>query len=325
MSTEAPDAAPVRVAVVGAAGWAGSRHVSGFARAGARLVGLVDPGPGTADLARRWSTGVLRSVDDVDPAAVDLAVVALPTRAQPGVCAHLLERGLRVLSEKPVAVDPAGAAVLATVPDVERRLQVAYLLHQHPAVGLLREWTRSADVVSVSVRTVARKRTVDSWRADPGEGRVLVVNAVHAIELVASLFPGEVDVVDRWDSSRLYGSGVPELVHATYQVRGGPRVRIETYWSPWDNDEGLNDGDFDLTVDLVAPQGRRLWRNWRLRSWDRDGEERVRRFTPFDLFQAQAIDALSFARGGPPRVGFRQSLRATEIAAALLETKERAS
>jgi hypothetical protein len=52
--------------------------------------------------------------------------------------------------------------------------------------------------------------------------------------------------------------------------------------------------------------------------WDRYGSETVRHFPEIDLFRKQAEAALLFAGGRPPAVGYRQALRATEIADAIL-------
>ena len=98
-----------RVAVIGAAGWAGSRHAHAFHAIGARVVALVDPSPRTAELAREVGARVLESAHQLHPSEVDLVVVSLPSSMQPGTTAELLRRGLRVLVEKPVASSLANA------------------------------------------------------------------------------------------------------------------------------------------------------------------------------------------------------------------------
>ncbi|MBU2670197.1 Gfo/Idh/MocA family oxidoreductase [Actinoplanes bogorensis] len=294
-----------RVAVVGAAGWAGSRQLNAFAEVGAEIVAVVDPAISST------------TIDELDPAGVDLVVVALPTRAQPAVCAGLLGRGFRVLCEKPVAADPVQARELASVPGAADRLMIGYMLREHPAFEILRDWVSTVDVEAASIRTVARKTEVGSWRADPREGGVVVVNAVHALEIVGALIPGEPSVLDVRSSSGLYGSSVPEMVHAAYRIGDGPLVRLEAYWSPWDNAEGLNDGDWDLSVDLIARQGRRYWHNWTIEAWDRDGDREVRTLPEEDLFVRQARTALKFAAGGRPSVDVEAALRPTELAAAI--------
>ena len=146
-----------RVAVIGAAGWAGSRHAEAFHELGADVVALIDPSPRVRELAHTVGAAVLSSYADLSPDAVDLVVVSLPSSAQPEVTAELLRRGFRVLVEKPIGSSSDNAAILADVDGIDESLMVGYTLHQHPAAKELAEWVASSTVVSVSIRSAARK------------------------------------------------------------------------------------------------------------------------------------------------------------------------
>ena len=305
-----------RVAVIGASGWAGSRHVAAFVQAGARVTSLVDPSPATAELAARCGAEVVDDVAHLEPSEHELVVVSLPSSLQPDVVRSLLERGHRVLVEKPLAPGLAATASLAGVTGVDDRLMVGFTLRGHPAVERLRSWVAGGAPVAVSLRSVARKHAVESWRADPAEGGVLVVNGVHALDLAAHLLGSPARVLAVEESDRLYDAGVADHTAVTTRL-GVTLVRLETYWSPWDNPEGLNDGDWDLTVDLVAPHGRRLWRNDRMHCWDRDGGYDVVEFGSLDLFKVQADAALVFATGGQPPAGFADALATARLVDAI--------
>ncbi|GAA2719335.1 Gfo/Idh/MocA family protein [Cellulomonas aerilata] len=305
---------PPRVAVVGAAGWAGSRHAEAFHELGADVVCLIDPSPRVHELARAVGAVVLGSHADLSPDAVDLVVVSLPSSAQPEVTAELLRRGFRVLVEKPIGSSSDNAAILAEVDGIDESLMVGYTLHQHPAAKELAEWVSSSTVISVSIRSAARKLSLDSWRVAPEEGGVAVVNGIHAIEFVSSLFAGEAEVVSSYASDGLHGASVPDYAAATLAFAGGPLFRLETYWNPWNHSSGLNRNDWSLEVEVIAHEGRRVWSNWEIHAWDRFGSETTRHLPEVDLFLAQAEDALRFARGQSPTVGYRQALRATRLA-----------
>jgi predicted dehydrogenase len=307
-----------RIAVIGAAGWAGSRHVEAFHALGARIVALVDPNPHVRTTARAVGAEVLDSPAQLHADEVDLVVVALPSSLQPGVTADLLQRGLRVLVEKPIGSSSANAAVLGKLENIDDALMVGYTLHHHPVAKTLAGWVASSDVISVSVRSAARKLAVDSWRAASDEGGVAVVNGIHAIEYVASLFPGEVTVHSTYHSDQLHRASVSDFTAATLTFQDGPLFRLETYWNPWNHTTGLNRNDWSLEVDVIAHEGRRLWSNWSLHAWDRLGSEIVHHFPEVDLFHEQAKMALLFAGGDQPMVGYRQALRATRIADELL-------
>jgi len=307
-----------RVAVVGAAGWAGSRHARAFAAAGAKVTVLVEKDERGAALAQELGAQLMPTTAELHPEHLDLVVVALPTTVQPGICADLLNRGFRVLTEKPVAADAEGAAVLAAASGVNERLMVGYTLHQHPAAAQVTQWIRDKNVIAVSVRSVAHKQNVNSWRADPKEGGVAVVNGIHAIELVSSWFDGDPKVLATSASSRLYGSPVPEHVTSTLEFPEGVVFTLQSYWSPWQEPQGLNQGDWSLTIDVLASEGRMLWTNDSLHRWERDGGHYEKTFEPSDLFLRQAETAVKFCAGGTPPVTFAQALRATEIADAVL-------
>ncbi|WP_454810452.1 Gfo/Idh/MocA family protein [Paenarthrobacter nitroguajacolicus] len=309
-----------RVAVVGAAGWAGSRHARAFAKVGANVTHLVEKDERVVPLAKELGAQVVPSVQQLHSDHLDLVVVALPTTLQPDICADLLNRGFRVLTEKPVAADAEGAAILAAASGVNQRLMVGYTLHQHPAVPLISQWVRDNDVIAVSVRSVAYKENVESWRADPKEGGVAVVNGIHAIELVSSWFEGDPKVLATSTSSSLYGSSVPEHVLSTLEFPSGAMFTLQSYWSPWREPRGLNQGDWSLTVDVLATSGRMLWSNDSLHEWDRYGGQHEKNFEPSDLFLRQAEASLRFCEGETPAVTFTQALRATEIADAVRTT-----
>ncbi|MFB9857031.1 Gfo/Idh/MocA family protein [Paenarthrobacter aurescens] len=309
-----------RVAVVGAAGWAGSRHARAFAKAGADVTHLVEKDERAASLAQELGAQMVPSVQELHSDDLDLVVVALPTTVQPAICADLLNRGFRVLTEKPVAADAEGAAIMAAASGAGSRLMVGYTLHHHPAVALLSQWVRDNDVIAVNVRSVAYKENIDSWRADPKEGGVAVVNGIHAIELVSSWFEGAPKVLATSASSSLYGSHVPEHVLSMLQFPSGVVFSLQSYWSPWQEPQGLNQGDWSLTIDVLAAGGRMVWSNESLHIWDRDGGHQEKNFAPSDLFLRQAEAALRFCAGEKPPVTFAQALRATEIADALRST-----
>jgi predicted dehydrogenase len=307
-----------RVAVVGAAGWAGLRHARAFAAAGANVTTLVEKDERGLALAQELGSQLVFSTAELHPEDLDLVVVALPTTLQPVICADLLNRGFYVLTEKPVAADAEGAAVVAAAYGVNERLMVGYTLHQHPAAALVSQWVRNKDVIAVSVRSVAHKQNVNSWRADPREGGVAVVNGIHAIELVSSWFDGYPKVLAASASSSLYESPVPEHVVSTLEFPEGVVFTLQTYWSPWQEPQGLNQGEWSLTIDVLASAGRMLWTNDSLHVWERDGSRYEKTFDPSDLFLRQAETALKFCAGGTPAVTFAQALRATEIADAVL-------
>jgi len=130
-----------RVAVVGAGWWSGSVHLPAIVdNPHAELVAICDADADRARAAaelfgaRYWTT----QVEDLATMGIDCAVVATPHDAHHGPVALLLDAGVDVLVEKPMAIHPRDAWDM--VGRAERsgaRLHVGYpFLHSAQAAAL---------------------------------------------------------------------------------------------------------------------------------------------------------------------------------------------
>src|SRR5467141_4395802 len=125
----------IRVAVVGT-GEFGRNHARVYRELeGAELVGVFDENQErAAAVAAEFQTQVLASLDELRERA-DAASVAVPTVAHAAVGCRLLEMGLDVLVEKPMAVSLAEAdALLLAAKKNGRILQVGHVERFNPAV-----------------------------------------------------------------------------------------------------------------------------------------------------------------------------------------------
>jgi predicted dehydrogenase len=127
----------LRAAVIGA-GNMGRHHVRILgAMEGVELVGVVDE-----DVARAAShathVGAKAFADISELPEVDIAVVAVPTPAHFDVARSLMERGVAVLIEKPMAATPAEARTLVETSEREGvLLAVGHVERFNPAVRAL--------------------------------------------------------------------------------------------------------------------------------------------------------------------------------------------
>src|SRR5260370_30475908 len=125
----------IRVGVVGT-GELGRNHARVYRElSGVDLVGVYDQNPQRATaVAAEFQTPVLQSLEELLGRA-DAVSVAVPTVAHAEVGCRLLEMGLDVLVEKPMAVDLADAdALLAAARKNKRILQVGHVRRFKPAV-----------------------------------------------------------------------------------------------------------------------------------------------------------------------------------------------
>src|SRR5256886_5203918 len=135
MTPAAGDSKKIRVAVVGT-GEFGRSHARVYRELdGAELVGVFDENPErAAAVAAEFQTPVLTRLEELLGRA-DAVSLAVPTVAHAQMGCKLLEMGLDVLVEKPMAVDLAEADALLSVARKNKRiLQVGHVERFNPAV-----------------------------------------------------------------------------------------------------------------------------------------------------------------------------------------------
>jgi predicted dehydrogenase len=129
----------VRIAVVGAGAF-GRNHIRILKELpGVDFAGAVDPSPDRrSEVGAQFGVPTFETLAHV-PGRIDAAVVATPTTAHASVGCELLQAGVDVLVEKPIAATVAEA--LALVEAARRRgriLQVGHLERFNPAVQAVR-------------------------------------------------------------------------------------------------------------------------------------------------------------------------------------------
>jgi predicted dehydrogenase len=127
---------PIRVAVVGA-GEFGKNHARVWCElGGVELVGIVDTdGERARQLAAEFGTEAIPRLDMLRRERVDAASLAVPTSEHARLGCHLLEAGLDVLVEKPMATSLSEAdQLMAAAARSGLILQVGHVERFNPAV-----------------------------------------------------------------------------------------------------------------------------------------------------------------------------------------------
>ena len=136
MNSASQERNKIRVAVIGAGDF-GRNHARVYRELeGAELVGVVDTdATRAAQLAAEFSTEVLPSLESL-AGRVDAASVAVPTVEHARVGCRLLELGVDVLVEKPIAASLAEAdRLISTASRARRILQVGHLERYNPGLA----------------------------------------------------------------------------------------------------------------------------------------------------------------------------------------------
>ena len=127
---------PIRVAVVGA-GEFGRNHVRVWRELpGAELVGVVDANAARAEsVAAEFGTRIIRDISSLRAEGVQAVSLAVPTKEHARIGCQLLDGGLDVLVEKPMAASLSEAdALIASATRNRRVLQVGHLERFNPAI-----------------------------------------------------------------------------------------------------------------------------------------------------------------------------------------------
>lgn len=299
---------PIRVGVVGL-GYFGTHHVRHYAaHPGAVLVAVADVDPvRAAEVAGRHGAvafpdhrGLIGRVDAVS--------VTAPTSAHHAIAGDLIDAGIHVFVEKPIAADVASAAdLVARAERAGTRLQVGHIERFAPAFRALRD-------------RVSAPRLIECVRRTPWSGRALDVDVVldlmiHDIDLALTLAASPVVSVEAAGVS--VATAHSDAVEARVTFENGVVATLATsrVAAAAERTVAVTEPGRRLMADLAKPE-------LTIVSGTGQGgitEERVALEKGDNL--AAEVDAFlsSVAMGTPPQVDGRAGLDALKLAEAILE------
>jgi predicted dehydrogenase/nucleoside-diphosphate-sugar epimerase len=265
-----------RVALVGA-GWIAEAHARILAGIeGVEITLVCDPDRARAEaLARRFHVQrTLASVDEIGAAEIDVAHLLTPPDLHEKLARDLLERGIGVFVEKPLALSAAGARGLAEL--AARRGVALGANHNfcfHPAFVRLLEKVRAGKIGRVEHVRATLATPLSQLEAGAfghwmfrAPANIVYEQAVHPLSLVHALvgrlesvrtsllstrelFPGQV-FHDRWAVAARAQSGTAE-VHLAFGARF-EQFRVEVRGT---------DGclEADLRRNTLSGEGKTKW------------------------------------------------------------------
>jgi predicted dehydrogenase len=212
MTSSTSNPSPLRTAVIGV-GYLGRFHAQKYSQLpGSQLVAVVDAnGQAAEKVATEVGTAALQDHRELF-GRVDAVSLAVPTPLHHRIGRELLEQGIHVLVEKPIATTAAEARELIEVAkDRGCVLQVGHLERFNPSI----------------VAAVARLKTprfVESHRLAPFKQRGTDVSVVldlmiHDIDLIQELVGRPIEHIDAIGSSVF--SGEIDIVNARLRFEGG--------------------------------------------------------------------------------------------------------
>ena len=321
----------LRPAVVGG-GAMGALHVRALlSRDDVESLVLVDPDPARGEaLARRHGRlrAYLRLADAIAHEELDLAVVAVPIGLASDAVAALLERGIPVLAEKPLAATAAEAALLAEIGERHNTLlSVGYIERFNPAVQALRdELTRGAAGAVYHVH--ARRLSPFPYRS--GMAGVAMDVATHDLDVLRFVVGSPPTRVYAETTVGRRGGG-EDLLCASLRYENGVTGLVESNWlTPTKvrrltvtTERGMYDVDY-LTQDLWLHEHASGEAEWEALGVMRGANEgRTIRFAldrrePLVVEHDRFLEALR--TGGPAPVPASDAVDTLAVAEAILES-----
>lgn len=308
------------VAIIGA-GAIGRTHIDTLAKMeDMRLVAIVDPAPSGQTLAQSLGVPCLQDVAALIASGLaDAAIVATPNETHLPVSAALLEAGLPVLLEKPVAesLDSAlrliGLAKQTGVP-----LLVGHHRRHNPIIRAAHAAIHAGRIGDLVMATVTCSLAKPpsyfeaAWRRAPGAGGPLLINLVHEIDLMRHLF-GEVASVQAMASHGRRGFAVEDTaaVALTFAKGGLATLCIsDAAVGPWAWDLSAGENPIRFPAHPVTAHhyaGSRaglslpdltLWEPEGDPDWTRKLRPSKLSFEPADAYEVQLAHFSTLIRGG---------------------------
>jgi 1,5-anhydro-D-fructose reductase (1,5-anhydro-D-mannitol-forming) len=206
---------------------------------GVRLAGTVDPQPRPADAY--GGAPHFASLDEVDPASFDAAVIAVPHHLIAGMAARILGQRKPALLEKPLGLNLEEAQTIASLAAAtEKPCYVGYSFRFLPT--LRKAFARVAEGSLGKLRSVdlifahgGHPQSGNEWKLRPeaAGGGVLIDPGVHVLDLALCLVPGATAHAAA-ASTGFWKTGIEEDVHVIL-TRGDVVITVRASVIRWAN------------------------------------------------------------------------------------------
>jgi len=192
----------IKIGVIGA-GVMGGHHIRNLASMDVELVGIADiDKKRISELSNTYNTKGFLDYNELVKEGIDAAIVSVPTKLHKSVCDALIEKGIDILVEKPIADTVENAKEIIERSKKEGvKLSVGHIERFNPAVQKLKELIKND--------TLGKVVTMSSKRVGPYNPRIrdvgiIVDLGVHDIDIMSFLLEEKVKTVYATGGKRIH-------------------------------------------------------------------------------------------------------------------------
>lgn len=208
-----------KVGFVGAGGVA-MRHARHLAQLKVvRVIAVTDPNAAAAQsFAETTDAAVARDLDELIKTSPDAVYVCVPPHAHGAIEEQLLDAGIALFVEKPLALDlPTAERIAAAASKAGVVTAVGHHWRYSPAVDLVRDLLAGRPVRLVVGSWIDRVPPVPWWSKRAMSGGQIVEQAVHVLDMIR-LLCGDVVEVDAYANSAPPGTPDADVDGATVAI-----------------------------------------------------------------------------------------------------------
>lgn len=179
----------IKIGVIGAGKW-GQNHVRTFSELDCELVGIADPVPGSAELAKKYDIVYEKNYKDLLQ-KVDAVSIATPTDTHYEIVRDCLMSGKHVLVEKPITLDSKTAKKLVDISlEKDLILAVGHLFRFNPAVLKLKDEMKNiGDIDYITMRYI---HSTNPPRTDSGTVFNFAIHMFDVLDLILGVSPKKI-------------------------------------------------------------------------------------------------------------------------------------
>lgn len=333
----------MRIGVIGAAGKIGQMRVATIlADPGAELAAVMDM---SIEKARAHAHGTPAFTDLAEFLSVpmDAVVISTPAHVREPLCHAAFDRGLHVLSEKPLHHTVEGSRrILAAAKAAKRHLGAGFNMRFYPAFAYVREVMESGKIGEIDhIRIYGGHEGLPKfaydweYKSEISGGGALWDVGIHMTDMARFLM-GEITEVYGVATEKVWKvkgsednamailkspSGLPAIYQATWTDWKGYKSTVEVYGS-----HGMVRGAYapmeNVLLTMEKPGGPTTVTRNRYRSIQIREKLRSWKTTALASFQAELAEFIALTEGktGLHIADGHAALRAVEIAAAVPES-----